>query len=98
YIAPCTDTLLSPAYRHNRSVRLNGIDRWDRTEPSGGRGIVGRDVDGALGAVPLHELRRRARGGAPAVSDDRDPIAETLRLLHQMGREKHGLTALADTA
>ena len=31
-----------------------------------------------------------------AVVDDRDPIAEALRLLHQVGRQEHRLAAIAD--
>jgi hypothetical protein len=43
----------------------------------------------------LHQIQGPASGNDPAAIDDHDLVAQPLRLLHVMGRQHHGLAALA---
>ena len=76
----------------------NPLDRRDRTKAFlGARSFRGHD-DGALGAMPPHELCRSADVDDPAVVEDCDAVAEPLGLLHEVRRQEDRLAAVPDAA
>ena len=61
-----------------------------------GRGRPEGDHRG--GATGSDQPVRGVEGTDPAAVDDRDPIAEVLRLLHRVGDQQHGDAAVAHLA
>ena len=61
---------------------------------------VGRQREAHLGRahVAPAQLVRFARGDYLAGVHDRDPVGEVLSLIHEMGRQEHGLAQLAQRA
>ena len=72
--------------------------RGDRAKPIRGAVLIGRHDHRPLRAVPLDQRGRSVDVDDAAVIDDRHPVAEALGFLHQVGRQEHGLAALADPA
>src|SRR5436305_1655610 len=85
----------------DRQLRTFARDRLNlRNGPEAFQGgqIVGDDDHGALWAMSLHELARRADVDDAAVVDDGHSVAEALGFFHQVRRQEHGLAALPDVA
>ena len=54
---------------------------------------LGFDLEDVLGAEPRDQPGRRVEGDHLAAIDDRDAVAEALRLLHVVRRQQHGAAA-----
>src|SRR5687767_10312122 len=88
-ITGAADCYSSVASRHLHDSR-------NRPEKSFCPLIVRLENDCALGTVLPYEIFRRVHVGNAAVLDDRNPVAELLGFLHEMGREKYSLSSLAN--
>ena len=98
WITLCHQVGAAAADCDDLTVPRDGRDARDGAEPGLGERIAGRDDDRAIGAMTGDEIGRCSDVHDAAVIDDRDPIAEALRLLHEVGRQEHRLAAIADAA
>ena len=83
----------------NPSVACNDLlDSWNAAKNLLGIGIIGLDDYRALGTMTADEILGRINVSNATSLDDRHPVAELLRLLHQVRGEKHSLSALPDAS
>src|SRR5215472_14474184 len=80
--------------RTTTDYRLNS---WDCTETLSRDRSFRSEDDGSLRAVPVNQAFWPVDVHAPPVLNDRNPIAQSLALLHQMTGQKNCLAALTDT-
>src|SRR5712671_4184497 len=81
-----------------RVVRNDRLDTRDGSKTLRGIWIVGGEDDASFGAVPVHQTCRAVDVNDASVFDDRDPVTQSLGLLHQMSGQENGLAAVADAA
>ena len=76
-------------------VTDNVVESGDPLQPVPHPVALAGEYDSKLGAMPLHQLLRRAHLDQLAVLDDRHAITEALGLLHQVGRQEDSLATIA---